>query len=45
MASLREGLGNSEFFLSIEGLDNHADVDDQRARIAPALALLRSLAA
>ena len=45
IASLREGLDGREFFLSIEGLDNHADVDDQRERLAPALALLRGLAA
>jgi sugar phosphate isomerase/epimerase len=44
MASLREGLGGRDFHLSVEGLDNHADVDDQRQRLAPALTLLRSLA-
>jgi sugar phosphate isomerase/epimerase len=43
MATLREGLDGRDFHLSIEGLDNHADVDDQRERLAPALALLRSL--
>jgi len=45
MALLREGVGNRDFHLSVEGLDNHADVDDQRERLAPALELLRSLAA
>jgi len=45
MASLREGLDGRDFHLSVEGLDNYADVDDQRKRLAPALALLRSLVA
>ena len=45
MASLRDGLDGRDFHLSVEGLDNRADVDDQRERLAPALALLRSLAA
>ncbi len=40
---LREGVGDRDFHLSVEGLDNHADVDDQRERLAPALELLRSL--
>jgi sugar phosphate isomerase/epimerase len=43
MATLREGLDGRDFHLSVEGLDNRADVDDQRERLAPALALLRSL--
>jgi sugar phosphate isomerase/epimerase len=43
METLRDGLQGREFHLSIEGLDNRADVDDQRERLAPALALLRSL--
>jgi sugar phosphate isomerase/epimerase len=42
-AALLEGLGGRDFHLSVEGLDNYADVDDQRQRLAPALALLRSL--
>jgi sugar phosphate isomerase/epimerase len=45
VAALREGLGGRDFHLSVEGLDNRADVDDQRERLAPALALLRSLVA
>lgn len=45
VAALREGLGGRDFHLSVEGLDNHADVDDQRQRLAPSLALLRSLVA
>ena len=45
VAALREGLGGRDFHLSVEGLDNHADVDDQRQRLVPALALLRSLVA
>jgi sugar phosphate isomerase/epimerase len=42
---LREGVGDRDFHLSVEGLDNYADVDDQRERLAPALELLRSLTA
>ena len=42
---LREGVRDRDFHLSIEGLDNYADVDDQRERLAPALELLRSLTA
>lgn len=45
VAALREGLGGRDFHLSVEGLDNRAEVDDQRDRLAPALALLRSLVA
>jgi sugar phosphate isomerase/epimerase len=33
------------YLLTIEGLDNRAEVDDQAARIAPALALVRALVA
>jgi sugar phosphate isomerase/epimerase len=43
MAVLREGLAGRDFHLSVEGLDNYADVDDQKERLAPALALLRRL--
>jgi sugar phosphate isomerase/epimerase len=42
-AALRRSLDGREFFLSVEGLDNRADVDDQRRRLAPSLALLRDL--
>ena len=35
----------SELCLTVEGLDNRVDIDDQRARLAPSLALLRSLVA
>jgi sugar phosphate isomerase/epimerase len=45
VASLQEGLDGREFHLSVEGLDNYADVRDQRERLAPALALLPSLVA
>jgi hypothetical protein len=45
MAALREGLDGRDFHLSVEGLDNHRDVDDQRERLRPALALLRNLVA
>jgi hypothetical protein len=34
-----------ELCLTVEGLDNRVDIDDQRARLAPSLALLRSLVA
>ncbi len=43
VAALRRGIGEREYFLTVEGLDNHADVDDQRARLGPSLALLREL--
>jgi sugar phosphate isomerase/epimerase len=43
VATLRHGLGEREFFLTIEGLDNRADVADQRERLAPSLELLRGL--
>jgi hypothetical protein len=45
MSALREGLGGRDFHLSVEGLDNYSEVDDQRARLAPAVGLLRSLVA
>ena len=45
LAALAEGLDGRDFFLSVEGLDNRADVDDQRERLVPALTLLRELAA
>jgi sugar phosphate isomerase/epimerase len=43
VAALEEGVRERDFHLSVEGLDNRADVDDQRQRLGPALALLRSL--
>jgi sugar phosphate isomerase/epimerase len=43
VGTLRDGLQGRDFDLSVEGLDNRADVDDQRERLAPALALLRGL--
>jgi sugar phosphate isomerase/epimerase len=43
VAALEDGVRERDFFLSVEGLDNRADVDDQRKRLGPALALLRSL--
>lgn len=43
MTSLREGIGERDFHLSVEGLDNRADVDDQRQRLGRSLELLRSL--
>jgi sugar phosphate isomerase/epimerase len=45
LTALEKGLDGRDFHLSVEGLDNYADIDDQQARLAPALALLRSLVA
>jgi sugar phosphate isomerase/epimerase len=45
LQALRAGLDGREFHLSVEGLDNYADRDDQRERLAPALELLRGLTA
>jgi sugar phosphate isomerase/epimerase len=45
MAALRTGAGEHDVWLTIEGLDNRADVADQTARLGPSLALLRDLAA
>ncbi len=44
MTALQDGVGARDFHLSIEGLDNYADRDDQVERLAPALELLRDLA-
>jgi sugar phosphate isomerase/epimerase len=41
--ALLRGATARELHLTIEGLDNAADVDDQRARIEPSLAHLRGL--
>jgi sugar phosphate isomerase/epimerase len=41
IAALSRGVTESAFHLTIEGRENRADVDDQRARIAPSLAHLR----
>jgi sugar phosphate isomerase/epimerase len=43
VAALRDGIDGRDFYLTIEGLDNRADVDDQRARLEPSLELLRAL--
>jgi sugar phosphate isomerase/epimerase len=45
VGALRRGLGEREFWLTVEGLDNRGDVDDQRERLGPSLALLRELLA
>jgi sugar phosphate isomerase/epimerase len=45
MGALREGTAGRAFHLSVEGLDNDADRDDQRERLAPALELLRGMTA
>jgi len=45
MTALREGVAGREYFLTVEGLDNHAGVADQRERLEPSLALLRRLLA
>jgi sugar phosphate isomerase/epimerase len=37
--------GDRDLCLTVEGLDNRVDVDDQRARLGPSLALLRTLVA
>jgi len=44
LGALSRGLDPERpYLLTIEGLDNRAEVDDQAARIAPALACVRSL--
>ena len=43
IGALRDGLGDRDFHLSVEGLDNYADRDDQRERLGASLDLLRSL--
>lgn len=43
MATLRDATAGRTFHLSVEGLDNYADRDDQRERLAPALELLRGM--
>ena len=43
--ALRQGVGDRDFSLSIEGLDNRAGVHDQVERLRPSLALLRTLLA
>ncbi len=45
VAALRRGLGERDFWLTVEGLDNRADVDDQRERLGASLARLRELLA
>jgi sugar phosphate isomerase/epimerase len=40
--ALRRGVGDRDFWLSVEGLDNRAGVHDQVDRLRPSLALLRS---
>jgi sugar phosphate isomerase/epimerase len=45
LRALRIGVGERTFFLTVEGLDNRAEVDDQRTRLGPSLARLRELAA
>jgi sugar phosphate isomerase/epimerase len=43
ITALVSGQSRTSYHLSIEGLDNHPGVADQRERLAPALALLRRL--
>lgn len=45
VGALRGAVAGRPFFLTIEGLDNRADVADQTERLAPSLALLRDLIA
>ena len=42
-AALARGLGGREFFLTVEGLDNRADVDDQRERLDRSFRALREM--
>jgi sugar phosphate isomerase/epimerase len=44
LTALRRGVGERVFFLTVEGLDNRADVADQRERLKPSLVRLRELA-
>ena len=43
VTALRHGVGDREFALSVEGLDNRAGVEDQVERLRPSLELLRTL--
>jgi len=45
VAALRRGVGDRDFALSVEGLDNRAGVEDQADRLGPSLELLRTLLA
>ena len=45
VTALRAGIGEREYYMSIEGLDNYADRADQRDRIAASFAALRPLVA
>ena len=42
-AALARGLGGREFFLTVEGLDNRADVADQRERLDRSFRALREM--
>jgi sugar phosphate isomerase/epimerase len=41
--ALHDGIGERQFFLSVEGLDNRPDVRDQTRRLSASLAVLREL--
>jgi sugar phosphate isomerase/epimerase len=43
LGTLMETIGERDFLLSIEGLDSHAGVDDQRQRLGASLELLADL--
>jgi sugar phosphate isomerase/epimerase len=43
LAALERGAGERDVWLTVEGLDNRADVDDQRDRLGRSLSLLREL--
>jgi sugar phosphate isomerase/epimerase len=45
VGALRRGVGERDFSLSVEGLDNRAGVHDQVERLGPSLDLLRTLLA
>ena len=43
VCALARGVDGRDYHLTVEGLDNNADTDDQRARLAPSLERLRLL--
>jgi sugar phosphate isomerase/epimerase len=43
LAALGDGLGGSDLFVSVEGLDNRADLRDQLDRLTRSLILVREL--
>jgi sugar phosphate isomerase/epimerase len=43
VSALARGVAGRDYHLTVEGLDNNAETDDQRARLAPSLERLRLL--